>query len=229
MNERGFIVPAIIAIIVVAVVGIGAAMYISRQNESTAIETATEVEVGEDSAVEGEESELTTETGTSLTGTVSDLIKKGQNMTCTFNHTDVNTSTSGTVYVASQGQRMRGDFVVNQPNQPAMNAHVIRDTQFGYFWSDELPQGTKIALTDEATTPEQASAQQDVLDEAIEYDCQSWSVDTSLFQPPANKEFIDISQQINSAAGAVPPQAQCASCNQLQGPAKDQCLQALGC
>ncbi|MEX1111893.1 MAG: hypothetical protein WEC84_00365 [Candidatus Andersenbacteria bacterium] len=223
MNQKGFIAPLVI--VVVAVVAIGAGIYFTRQGQE-----------GEESAVSTESNQSTEQTteseGSSLSGTVTDLLQSGQNLTCTFNRTDEAGTTSGTVYVAGQGQRFRGDFTLSQADGMQMDAHVVQEGDVNYFWSDQLPQGTKTTVTDEeAATPSDTANPQAVLDENVDYSCRPWIVDNSMFNLPSDKEFVDITQQVQqlNVTTEEVQQSQCAACNQLQGPAKDQCLQALSC
>ncbi len=229
MNQKGFVSPIVIAI--VAIVVIGAGFFVIRQGQGP-----ENMEQKDSAVIETSEStELTTETEggeSSLTGTVADLFKGGKNLTCTFNRADEFGTTSGTVYVAGQGQRLRGDFTLSQADGTRMDAHVVRDDNFNYFWSDQLPQGTKTAvIAEESTAPSKADNPQAVLDEDVDYKCRPWIVTSSMFTLPTDKEFVDISQQVQQIQTTTNQvqQNQCAACNQLEGASKDQCLQALSC
>ena len=226
MNERGFILPALIAIVMVAVLGVGAAVYFTQQgveNGESGSSAVVEIENGERDAAPA---------ASNFTGTVTDLLKRGENLTCTFTRTDdTGNAIGGTVYVAGQGQRMRGDFVLAQADGTNMNGHIVRDGVTNYFWSDQLAQGTKMTIEEDIVASPVENSKQAMLDESVDYDCRPWAVDASLFTLPVDKDFIDISQQVQqlNTSNQDVKQAQCAACDQLQGAAKNQCLQALGC
>ena len=229
MNQKGFVVPLVIAIVVLAVVGVGAAIYFNQTEDQSAAEVATESEIATEMSLESED---TTETdSTSFTGTIGDLLKNGRNLTCAFDQADNGAAVDGQIFVAGQGQRIRGDFTLIQPDNVPINAHIVRDGGFNYFWSDEMPQGTKFPVDERETAEPKDGARQEVLDETFNYNCRPWVVTPSVFDLPADKEFVDISQQINQINSATEEvqQAQCSACNQLAGSARTQCLQALGC
>jgi hypothetical protein len=239
MNQRGFIVQIIIAAIVVVALGAGAAVYFTRQpapasSKESEEEMMNEAGMTSDSADEAmrldQQLQPETEIG-SFTGTVTDLLKQRQNLTCTFSQADVGGTTSGTVYIAGQGQRIRGDFVLTQPEGTTMNGHIVRDGAYNYFWSDQLEQGTKTPIDEREEAVPTEKNDQEVLDDSFEYNCQRWPVDTAMFALPPDKEFVDLTQQIqqiNTATGQV-QQEQCSACDQLQGADQAQCRAALGC
>ncbi len=204
MKQKSYIIPVIITIVVIVV---GAVIYFSRQND------------GDNSGVY-ENNEVKSEKENNIfTGSVTDLLQKGQNLTCTYNQAGAIT-TAGTVYVASQGQQVRGDFTFNQPDGTEINSHFIQDGNYGYFWSDQLPQGIKISISEEDREAPQQDTGQTVFDDSFDYNCQPWIVNNNLFNLPSDKEFFDTEQM---------QQNQCSTCDQLQEPSKSQCLQALDC
>lgn len=211
MNQKGFITPLLIIIVVVALVGGG--YYFFQQSR-----TQTGSETGQTSEEGG------------FTGTVADLLARGQNTRCTFANTDAAGTTNGTFYVTGQGQKVRGDFTVTPLTGTATSGHIIRDSEYTYFWSDQSPQGTKIAVSLE-TTPAAGSIEQPVVDKDLNYNCGAWSVDASVFELPTDKEFVDLSQTLEQLPTVPQPGQgnQCAACASLQEPAKTQCLQALSC
>jgi hypothetical protein len=219
MNSKGFGAPMMIGIVVVILLLVGGAYFFSQR----------------DSTTENEESEVSAELqpetdNGSITGTVTDLIKRGQDVNCTFDRTDETGTVSGVVYIA--GERLRGDYQLQHADGTEFSGSTIRDGDFGYFWSDQLEQGTKVPInTDDDSAEPQDDADREVLDEAFAYDCQRWPVDQSMFQLPTDKEFVDLTQQMQQTNQTTEQvqQNQCAACASLEDPAKAQCLQALGC
>lgn len=221
--------PVLIVVIVLAVVGVGAAVYFARQGTENGTDSENDTAMTE----EGENMTASSEKqSASFTGTITDLLQRGEDLTCTFTRTDESgNAIAGTVYVASQGKQLRGDFALSQTDGTTMNGHVVRDGEANYFWSDQIAQGTKMTISEEVAVTPSPNSQQAMLDESIEYNCQPWAVDADMFTLPPDKEFVDISQQVQqiNAATQGAGQAQCAACDQLQGTAQDQCRQALGC
>ena len=73
-------------------------------------------------------------------------------------------------------------------------------------------------------------------DKVVEYKCSPWIVDASLFTPPSNVKFSDLSSMMKPPTGAASTGAaqngsfdMCATCNNLTGETKDQCLSAFKC
>jgi hypothetical protein len=231
-GQREFIIPIVIVGIIVLVLGAGVAVYLSRQSTPASDrETMMTDKDAADTIDSDQGPQVETEIG-SFTGTVTDLLQRGQNLSCTFNRADESGRIAGIVYVASQGEHMRGDFTLDQPSGAQMNAHVLRDGSYNYFWSDQLEQGTKLAVSAEDTTKASPSSDsQQVLDENFEYTCQPWLVDQEMFRLPADKEFIDLGQQVQQIQTTTEhvQQSQCAACDQLEGTAQTQCRAALGC
>lgn len=236
MNERGAI-GVIVAVVLVVVLAGGAGAWYFMQNRGgfSLTPSATPVPtLGLPSPIPTPTSQAQ---GTTLTGKITDLVDKGQNLTCTFERPDAAASIRGTVYVAAQGQRLRGDFTVEQAGAAPMVGHTLRDGQTMYVWADTLPQGTKFTIGEESpaagpTASAAPNTAQAVIDENLTYSCQVWAVDETVFALPTNVQFVDVSAQLQQfAPGALgaPSAQQCAACNQLQEPTQSQCLAALGC
>ena len=63
----------------------------------------------------------------------------------------------------------------------------------------------------------------------MNYQCQGWVPDQSLFTPPANIEFRNFSAPVVTGDTTTNTQDLCDTCNQLTGDQKTQCLSALRC
>jgi len=209
-----------------AVVAVGGGVYVvsqnSAQNEDSAVDTMSAEEQKEE--VQG-----------SFTGTVSQLLALGQNITCTFAQTEESTTVDGTVYLAASGERMRGDFTATSEGQ-SMNGSVIRRDGVNYTWG-ETPFGTFATKVVDDDTDESTATQKDKntgvdFDENIEYSCRAWQVDESTFELPAGVVFDDINAQVNevNAASGQVRDLQCGACDNIpDAAAQSQCKAALGC
>lgn len=116
---------------------------------------------------------------------LKDLLDMGQSQQCTFTTAVGN---SGVVYIS--GGKSRGDFT-SVANEQTIKSHMISDGQYTYVWMDGQAQGFKSAVNT-STTPQPSTAASGSIDvnQSYNYDCTSWTVDTSLFTPPAAVEFL---------------------------------------
>jgi hypothetical protein len=119
--------------------------------------------------------------GNTQTTSIKKLMAEGRPVTCKF--ADADTKTQGTVYLS--GEKMLGEFSAD-----GKSSHMINDGQFVYIWSDDMPQGVKMAATafsGSAAGSMDASAPD--LESDQDLDCSSWSASASSFVPPANITF----------------------------------------
>lgn len=128
-------------------------------------------------------SEPTTER-TSLT----QLLGSTGSQKCTFESSTNNSSSSGAVYVA--GGQLRGDFI-STTNGIAVESHLIIKDDTSYVWSSALPQGIQIPL---ASMSVGSGVEGSVDPNAeLDYSCNTWSADASVFTLPTGVEFQDLS------------------------------------
>ncbi len=200
------------ALVVVAVIGAAAFFFMSNSKKSP--EGVANSQTGSENAAVNKSS-------------IKSLLGRGENVSCRVKYTE--NEMGGTVYVA--GDRVRGDFTVVENGQ-SMENHMIQDGEYIYVWSTS-DQGLKMKVSEEAV---QASPGTDVdkpvdLDEQVEMDCDKWSVDESMFSPPANVKFTDVADAMKSLqepANQAPQDAQDV-CSQITDPqAKAACVAAIG-
>ncbi len=170
------------------------------------------------------------QTGNAIEGTLKSLLTGGKSVKCTFTNQVEGATSEGTVYVA--GEKMRGDFKTTAEGA-STNSHMIVDSQFSYIWTDESNQGFKFPVESEAspttegtTTPNQGFD----LNEKVNYSCQDWSADNSLFTLPSNVTFSTFT--IPGASGSPEsnqPSDPCAACANLPAEAQQACKTQLNC
>ena len=174
-------------------------------------------------------------TQSSMSGSLASLLKSGKTQQCTFSYSDSNGNTRGTAYIASD--KMRTDLTIIS-NGKQSNVYVIRNGDDNYIWGSEFPDnaGLKMKLSIEEYENNTDSRKYFDPTKKVDYDCSGWTLDSSVFTPPSNVKFSDLSQMIQSMmgttktpTGAVQPTSQCSVCNSLTGDAKTACLQQLGC
>jgi hypothetical protein len=144
-------------------------------------------------------------------------------------YADDKTGTSGKIYISAG--RVRGDFAT-VVNGEATASHMYSDGQTMYIWMDGSAIGYKSSMvsTTPAPTGSQTSSNVDV-DQQLDYKCQSWSADESMFRLPSGVDFKDLSSAMAVPSGTTLPNkaTKCSACDSLSGDAKTQCLTALGC
>jgi hypothetical protein len=67
------------------------------------------------------------------------------------------------------------------------------DEEFAYTWIDGQSQGFKIRADAASQLGAQADTQAIDVDRPVNYDCDSWNVDSSLFNTPSGVVFTDLS------------------------------------
>lgn len=207
----------IIAIVVaLAVIGGGAFIITNNGNDENGSQAST---ASSDSPKQGDDA--------AEISTIKELVSRNKDVTCTFSGTEQDgAKNSGTVYV-SKG-RMNGDFILEPAGKPVQKSHIIQDGTYQYVWIDGKSEGTKIklsameSLVDEEKAKQQAQQPVDQ-DKKFDFSCSDWNVDESVFTPPSNVTFSDLSAQLEQAQRVQ--QNACASITDAQ--AKQACQNAL--
>jgi hypothetical protein len=170
----------------------------------------------------------------------------GKTQKCEVGLDSQNTQTQGTVYIS--GGKMRGDFK-SQVNGKTEITHMINDGKTQFVWTEGSSEmAFKIsleALQQNSQDTTQAQNQTFDLETKRDYNCTSWTEDSSSFSVPTNIKFTDYSEMMKSvqtapasggtgvkggASGSVDVKAmQCAACNSLSGEEQTQCKAALSC
>lgn len=170
-------------------------------------------------------------------GSLLSLLTSGKTQVCTYNADNNSVVINGTIYVADK--KMRSDFT-STVNSTTTNAHIIVDTDYSYFWSDNSTLGIKNAIPKATPTPSETSdaAMQDNstntnLNEEITYNCSNWTADDSKFTLPSNITFTDYSQ-VTGAPTLAPitgteNQPSCSVCNSVPKDQQQACLKQLNC
>jgi len=132
-----------------------------------------------------------TNQGEGFVGKLKDAIALGTAMECTFSKDDY----SGTTWV--KGKQIYSEFT-----QPDNNGFMIMQGDCIYTWGSAQPQGIKMcydpsefeAMTEQSQDLSQGQAGPPP---DMEYNCSPAVVNDSMFNPPADIEFMDINQLMN--------------------------------
>lgn len=186
----------------------------------------------------------TTEQGISGMMSLKDIMALGKSQKCTFEYSDPETGkTTGTSYIS--GENVRTDFTItDEENNTTEGGMILVDSTI-YTWTNTESKGVKMAISQsmEATINEEIrdtewSNEYMSPDEKLDYNCTAWNEDPSVFAPPANIEFMDLSEQMKvfedlqksmDEEGSTSPEASCAVCDSMPAEAAAACRSSLNC
>lgn len=199
---------------IILVIVLGGAAFIMSKNSSKA-PVSTQVIQNEKPAASNQKS-------------LKDLIESGQAQKCTFKDKSASVNVEGTTYVASG--KMRGDFnsAVGENN---IMMHMIVNDKTSYTWMDGQTTGYKMVF-DPANMAAPTGSQQSVdINKVIDYNCSNWTVDSSVFTPPADVKFSEVGAMMvpSGVPTGASVQDKCSVCDTLPTDAKAQCRTALKC
>lgn len=159
------------------------------------------------------------------TSSLLDLLNLGKNQQCTFKTTTSGSKTEGTFYIA-QG-KMRGDLKTTVDGKE-QEMSMIRDGDMNYIWGSSLTTGIKMKLSlDEISSNKQTSQYINTSDK-LNYDCKDWRVDSSLFTPPVDIKFTDLSAMMEKTKETTKTTPNTSVCDAIEDEAaKASCIKAL--
>jgi len=207
MNKK--IIAIVVALLLLLVVGAGAIMMMKKPvSTDTGIPLPTAAQTN--------------------SGSLKDLLTGGKAQKCTFSSNTEGATGTTTIYVAKG--KIRGDIVSNM-GERTINSHMLVDSSYSYVWTDDTNQGYKFSIAQQTqVTPSQNNGSID-LNQKVNYTCENWNEDSSLFQLPANITFQTMTVPSLGPTGADTGSSnQCAVCDQLPaGEAQEACKTQLGC
>lgn len=128
---------------------------------------------------------------TNKTSSLLDLLSSGKNQQCTFKTVTSKSSTEGAFYIA--GNKIRGDIKTTVDGK-VQEINLIRDGEINYMWGSSLGNNTGIKMKislEEVSKNQQTSGFIDP-NNKLDYNCMPWTTDASLFIPPTNIKFTDM-------------------------------------
>lgn len=192
--QGGFAPLLIIAI--VAVLAIGGGGYAISKNKAAKkaevegnVETQANFKADENANVNAN---LGINANAKAKGSLRSLLGLGQNTMCTFSSTTGDTTSSGTVYIASDGD-MSGQFEIKTGTKTTFTSNMIVKDDISYLWSGN--QGAKMNVAElkgDAKAQAQGGSEYVDLDAEMNYDCSAWVRDESKFTVPSTVNFIDL-------------------------------------
>jgi outer membrane lipoprotein-sorting protein len=166
-----------IVYILIALVVIGGIAYMMTKGDNGDARIETEVTSND---IENMVADSRTQTAS-----MKELVDKGEPVKCTFTQVTSNADSNGTVYIADG--KVRGDFETTSAGQN-FNSYMISDGSDIYVWSSLTTQGFKMPVSN---TPSAGAESQNGVsyDQKLNYDCDPWNKDVSVFVLPANISF----------------------------------------
>ena len=165
----------------VVVIGIGGLIFFAGGVDAPTVE-----EVSEPGLNNTKVTSLVSEDG-SYTGSLEELAFEGGDWKCTITLTTEGITSVSTTYLS--GDNMRSDVVSDVPMVGPMTMSAIVDEDYAYTWSSMQPGGYKIAVIDEESEEEVVDSEMEEVEnieipEYLDYKCEKWEVDTTVFQLP---------------------------------------------
>lgn len=166
---------------------------VSQQGSDTALTTQ-----------EGETLTITTDETVKGKNSIMSLFKLGKSMECTFSFSSDGMRGEGTGFFADGNARV--DSLYTGTDSAPTASYMITDAKnkVMYTWTldNGVAQGVKMAIPDDApendtsapTTPSpMPTGDTGITPETdVDYNCKPWSVDNSVFVPPTDVEFMDM-------------------------------------
>ena len=189
-----------LSLVIVALLVVGAGIYVflngpsQRENITDAV-----IEDGQVNEMQDESEDRDVATYDQV-GTIDDILAQGTSVSCEFYSENVidgivNTY-SGVIYYDQD--RMRVDAVSALDSELTsledVKVDLIVSGDVAYSWTEFG--ATQIDLTS-AESDTVADDHVALLEDTINYDCEPWSVDESVFVLPEGVEFLDVNQMMN--------------------------------
>lgn len=165
---------------------------------------------------------------------IIEILKSGQTKQCDFKSDEGDSATSGVAYF--NNQNLRADFTIKDESKKSA-VSMIRKGNDNYIWGTSFPNNAGVKMTLSMDEFEKSDQTKDYLDpnKKVDYKCKPWTLDISMFNPPSNIKFQDLSGMIKeltspSASGSTQSSSSsCSVCNSLTGDEKTACLTSLNC
>jgi hypothetical protein len=134
---------------------------------------------------------------------LKELLAGGKTQICTWTSTENGVEMKGTLYVSGKKFRQESE-TTDAKTKTVSQSFSISDGESIYSWGGAMgKQGVKFSMSSIGNivtgTPTGASSRTGVnLNQEYQYQCQPWTADETLFTPPADVTFSDMSSLINN-------------------------------
>lgn len=165
-----------------------------------------------------------------ISGTIANLLKKKQNLKCTYQFKQDKQTLKGTMYLSNQ--KFRSEFKTKLNNK-TITTYSLSDGKNLYNWASNNNQGTKINLkqaqqlgknSQNQTEDQNLTQVNKQLQTKYKLNCQKFSPKKNFFKPPQKIKFMDLSKMMQGLEKMQ--QNACSICNNLPDQAKQACLKS---
>lgn len=167
-------------------------------------------------------------------GSFKNVLGLKKNVVCDVSYTQdgLNSPVGGKVY--TNGEKMRANFIT-EVDGVSDETNVINDGKEMYIWGKGAmsDMAMKFAIDETETTSEDQN--QFDMNTDVDYSCQNWNVDASLFIPPSDLTFMDTSLMMKAGSNGQPSTPdmkaiQCGACEQVpDATGKAECRAMFSC
>ena len=219
MKKTGLIIGIIIILLIIV-----GAFFLTKKS---AVQTPVTQNQTQTQATE--KSPASTNNSQTIESSLKDLLTGGKSVACTYSNKLESATINGKVYVANG--KMRGDFETTTSDKVAVKGHMVVDAQTSYVWTDMSNQGMKVSLNN-LPKPTGTKSNTPDINQKMNYTCENWNADASVFALPSNITFREITipsvPSIGAAAGDL--SSQCGVCNNVPaGPGREACRTQFSC
>jgi hypothetical protein len=165
-------------------------------------------------------------TDRNLQGSIFDLIKMGRALNCKFSGTEP--KSEGEIFIL--GNKMRGNFTMDNGTGTMVASHVVSDGEFMYMWGDAMDQGIKMSYSALDVEKAKTDTNLKALNDTYDYKCSDWAVDDSYFIAPSNVTYTDMTELQNMLQEDRTGIDMCNSCAVIPDEtAKNECIAQFKC
>jgi hypothetical protein len=129
------------------------------------------------------------------TQSLRSLLKSPNSQICTHSNEKIGSN----IKLFISNGKVKGE-VVNSLNQKTSTSYMFSDSQAIYFWTQDSGTGYKSTVQSEGA-PSDDSRVNLQIDQQVDYQCQPWTVDESVFTLPDTIKFVDLNSFIPSSSG----------------------------
>lgn len=165
-----------------------------------------------------------------ISGSINDLLKKKQNLKCTYQFKSGKQTLKGMMYLSNQ--KFKSEFKT-KINNKTITTYSLSDGKNMYNWTSQNLQGTKINLKQAQKLGQQKTEENNdqnlkevnkQLQTKYKFQCQKFIPKSNFFKPPTKIKFTDLGQMLQGLKQLQ--QNTCTMCNSLPQEAKQACLQS---
>jgi hypothetical protein len=132
--------------------------------------------------------------------TINELFAMNRPMKCTWKESGEKSDVTNIIYL--NGKKMCQDVTMGD----AGHSYMVSDGEWLFMWNDFTGMASKMKITEIGTgiTPGQGKTNGTAgMDQKRDFVCESWKVDNSVFEPPKDKSFKDVTEEMTQAVSEI--------------------------